>query len=104
MKINMDSVMTAFDGQPLMDKDAKGNPFKLTVKVVILEGLLRVHISDERLSGMEKMKRFDLAKRVFDAKDMVEITPEEVVMLKDVIGLKLPVLIVGQMYKILDGK
>lgn len=104
MKIKLMDILRTFDGQPLVDKDPKGNIFELNVKTIVLEALLRVHAADDRLSGIDKMKRFDLAKRVFDTTEEIDLSHEDIILLKEAIGLKLPVLIVGQMYKILDGK
>lgn len=102
MKINLCETMKALDGHPLMDKNSQGSVVELTVKMVLLEALLRVHPGDDRLSGMEKMRRFDLAKRIYDTKEYIDISHEEIVLLKESVGLKLPVLIVGQTYRMFD--
>jgi hypothetical protein len=104
MKIRLDEKMKMFNGEVLMDRDSQGTLSHLTMKMVLMEGLLRSHPSDDRLNGVEKMKRFDLAKRIYDAKDSIDLSAEDIVLAKEAIGVKLPVLVVGLAYKILDEK
>ena len=66
-------------------KDLRGNPFKyhedeLTMKSFIVEALL--HESNEEISGEEKLKRFNLAKTVYESERIVDLKSEDIVLIK----------------------
>jgi hypothetical protein len=75
------------------------------VGVVVVEALLRPHPSEDRLGGMEKLRRFELARKVHETEKTIDLPVEDVALIKELIGTKnFPVLIVGQMFGILEGK
>lgn len=57
----------------------------------------------EELSGNEKMKRFLLAERIYQADGEVKVSAEEVVLLKTLIAKHFSALIVGRSYRLLEG-
>jgi len=58
---------------------------------------------EENLSGKDKMKRFELAMKIKDSGE-INLTSEEITLLKELIGKMYGTLIVGRCYEILDPK
>lgn len=105
MIVRLEEKMRMLDGTPLQDVDRSGRPTDLTVRTIMVEALLRPHASEERLSGMDKLRRFELARKIHGIKDEIDLAVEEVVLVKELVGIKnFPVLIVGQMFGLLEGK
>lgn len=98
MKINFNIELKDMDGKPIME--TKDKPLlldKVCVNAVLSE------IPDEKTTGEQKLQRFQLAKKIYGAGE-IDVTAEEIVLLKDKIGkLYLP-LVVGQVFEILEGK
>lgn len=91
-------------------KDLDGNkianiPGKTsTLKEVVIEALLAVFEDEKNLTGDEKLKRWELAKRVKSASGVLELSVEEVALIKKLIGKGYGVLVVGQAFSMLEGK
>lgn len=96
---DLNAVITDINGQPIVDKDKT-----TTVKDMIITGLLAVLPDEQNLGGEEKFKRFTLATKINDAKDgIVDLTPEEIVTIKHLVGRVFGSLAVGQIYKLLNA-
>ena len=95
---NFDAVIKGVDGTPV--KDEKGESvFLRNLAVNALYGTFE----DERgISGEEKMKRGLLADKIFPGGD-VDVTPEEIVMIKKLIGKGFSTLVVTRAYQLLDA-
>ena len=106
MIVKLDSRIKSLNGMVLQDIDRNGNiQGDITIKSIIVEALLRPHPSEDKLSGMERMKRFSLAQKVYGSKEEVELMVEEIALIKELVGIKnFPVLIVGRTFNILEGK
>ena len=106
MIVRLEEKIRTLDGTPLQDMDKNsGKMMELTAGMVMVEALLRPHASEERLSGMDKLKRFELARKIHGGREEIELAVEEVALIKELVGVKnFPVLIVGQMFGILEGK
>lgn len=96
-----------FSQQP---KALAGDTFKneknesLTLSDVCIEGLNRPHpVEDQRLTGEQKFKRWDLSRRIYKATE-VEVSAEEIADLKKCIGLHFPPSIVGPCFEMLEAK
>ena len=55
----------------------------MTLKTVMLDGLMAQLDEDKSTSGEDKIKMYDLATRLHRAKDKVEIDPDELKMVRD---------------------
>lgn len=97
MKINFDSQLVHLDGVAL-----KTNDVPLTLKGASIEALMTLVESDRKASGEVKFKRYELAVKVKGGGE-VEVTPEEIVMLKERIGEVYGPAVVGPAYKLLNG-
>ena len=87
------------DGEIL--PDMKGEP--ATVRGVAIEALFAQFKDEENLSGEEKLKRWELASKIKADPDPVDLTVEEVALLKKLIGKAYGAIIVGQAWKVLEG-
>lgn len=56
----------------------------------------------EEIDGVEKMKRGELAEKIFKAKDDVEFTIEEVALVKQLVGKYLSTVAVMQIWRLLE--
>lgn len=60
-------------------------------------------VQDERPTAEEKLKRFEILTKIHAATDVVELTAEDITVLKKIVGAAYPTLAVGQIYKLLEA-
>ena len=95
-------------GKGILDLDGKavnsldGKP--ATVRGVVIEALLATFNDEAQLSGEEKLKRWELASKIKNSADPVELTVEEISLAKRLVGKAYGPLIVGQTWKVLEGE
>ena len=56
----------------------------------------------KQLTGKEKVERYELAKKIHHSKGLVDLTVEEIALLKELVGRIYPPITVGQAFEILD--
>lgn len=98
MTINiMEDEKGSLGGQKVMKKD-------LTLREVITNSLLAPPPQGQRdqMEGAEKARRYYLAMEIHKANKQVELSVDDIKLIKDEIGRVYPPLIVGQAYEILD--
>lgn len=89
-------------------KDMKGNDLTepdeapITLKAVAVNSLLAA-LPNDSPSGEEKVKRFLLATKIQSGESGVEVTPEDIVLIKRMVGQAMATLIVGQVFVLLDA-
>lgn len=99
MKINFAQEFKTFGGEAL--KDGEGNVFNLKgVCATVLLG----QAQNEKATGEEKMKRYDLAKKIWDAEGECDVKAEDITTLKKLVGESYLPLIVGQAFRMLEGE
>lgn len=94
------------DNKPILDKDGKEIPFMmpLTLKECMENSLISGYQDEVQLPGDEKLKRLDLALRIYNAKNEVELTVDEIVTIKIVVNkFYSSALVVGKVYKMLEN-
>lgn len=100
MKIDFKAPILDLAGKVL--KNQAGVDFLL--EEACTTALLGVNPDERGVSGAEKAARFKLAVRITNAGgEPLDLTPEEVVKLKDVVGAIWPPAVVGPAYEMLDG-
>jgi hypothetical protein len=99
MTKNLDISVYDLDGEPVVDR-IKGMDRPATIKHFVVNALALVN--GEQVSGEEKMKRYKLAMRLNEGGKQ-EFTPEELALIKSVIGVMYSPLIVGQVYEWADS-
>lgn len=102
-KINFSSPILDLTGKQIavvtsLDADAERVP--ATLAVVCVEALLSPLRGDSP-SGDEKMKRFELARKIHKAGE-VSLSVEEISSVKNLVGLAWPALIQGATWELLD--
>lgn len=93
MKIDFSKPITDLDGKPVED---------LTLRVVALNALMAMLPDEQNLPGDQKVARFALAMRV-NAGGEVDVSPEDIALMKTLIGKTYGALAVGRAYEILNG-
>ena len=58
----------------------------ITLKTVCVNSLMRQYEDEKNLNGEEKLKRGLLAERIYKAKKTIDLTVDELKLLKDLIG------------------
>lgn len=100
MKIDVSQPLKSLKGEPIQERKSPTEVVVLKLSHIMIEALLR---PDEKASGMDKMHRFDFAQKVYKAEGIMEISAEDIVMLKVLINARFSEpLIVGQVFSILD--
>ncbi len=100
MKIDFTQEIKTLDGKSLPYNENK----KTLLKDVSCDALL-AQFNDERdLPGEEKCKRWLLATRIYSNPQNIDLTVEEIVLVKKIIGKAYPPLVVGQSWNYIEGK
>lgn len=89
-------------GQAFIDQDDK--VMDLTLLNVAKQTLLIQFEDEKNLSLEAKVKRYDLYLKIKDAPEPADLTTDEIVEIKKLIGKAYGILIVGQAVKMLEGK
>lgn len=118
MKIDMTLKLVALDGEILEELEKYSNPKfiskeetpgeqptgtrkkNLTLRSVCVGALMGITDSDKNMTGAEKNKRFLLALKLQD--DTVELQAEDIVLLKERIGLMYNTLVTGRAWQLLE--
>jgi len=103
MQIDVSSVIKNLNDKPIkMDPEGKDEPENhLTLKTVLINGLM--FIDEKNVSGKEKVDRYQLAMKINRADGVIDLTPENVTKLRDLIGKAYPSpVVVGQAWELLD--
>jgi len=104
MKRNFDTTFKQLNGDDLKDGGAAtaGVDAVLSLKVVSVNSLLAPFEVDKNLSGEEKLRRYLLATKIH-AGGEVDLTAEDISLLKLLIGRGYSALIVGQAFLMLES-
>ena len=97
MLVNVNQVLKTMDGQVMQDNDGQGKAIDATAKLVIVNAILS---PVEKESGIDKVKKYELAKKVY-ASDEVDLNEDEIKLIKDRVGEGFAPIIVGQIFELL---
>jgi hypothetical protein len=98
MKLNVNQVLTQYNGQPMMDVD-NGKTIEATVKLALVNAVASPVQSDKMI---DKIRKDELAIRIYKADPEVELTAEDVVLIKERVGEMYAPVIVGQIVRMLN--
>lgn len=101
MKINVNQKLKTVEGQTMKDVGSDGKAVEATLKMAIVNSLLAPLQQGQNESGIEKVKKYELAMRVYKGGE-VELTVEDIALIKKQIGDVYPPLIVGQTFDLLE--
>jgi hypothetical protein len=92
--------ITGLDGKQIQDP----NGHAVTLSDVCVNALLGVTADEARTptSEIEKLRRFNLAQKIFEKPDVV-LSSDELQLIRDRVGAYHGTLIVGEVAKLLDG-
>lgn len=96
MLVKVNVPLKTMDGQVMKD-NVDGEAVDALVKMAIVNAVLS---SVERESGIEKVKKYELAKKIY-ASDEVDLDEDEIKLIKDRVGETFPPIVVGQVYELL---
>ena len=99
MAIDFTQPITTLDGHPF--KDPSGQVSDITLAVIAENALLQAYSDETNLSGEDKIKRYTLARKIEDNKK-VDLSAEEIALLKKLIAKSYNPLITGQSWHMLD--
>lgn len=99
MKVDFNKKFVNFNGEVLKDANTQR---EITLGEVCVEALLSTD-RENPISGTEKLERYNLAMEIHSGKKEV-LSPEEIVLIKELVGKLYTTIIVGQAFPILDGE
>lgn len=103
MDINTDVKLLSMLGEPIKTALEPGRPpEELTLKTVLIQCLIN-ESEGEKIEGKRKLDRYALALKVKDG-GVVDLASEDITLLKDAVSKQFPVLVVGQVHRLLEGK
>jgi hypothetical protein len=97
MLVKVNIPILTMDGEQMKDDDGQGNTVDATVKLAIVNAVLSP-VQNEK--GVEKVKKYELAKKVY-ASDEVDLTAEEISLIKERVGDVFAPIVVGQIFEML---
>lgn len=108
MKIDFSQTLKNIEGDNLLrtrhDRNLnKSIELPATLQWAAVEALLAVQ-QDEKLTGEEKAKRYELALKIQAASEPLDLPVEDVALLKKLCDANFATLIVGQVRRMLDAK
>ena len=99
LAIDFRTPITQLDGKPFTNE--AGQPDGMTLGKVCTNALMANFPDEQGLSGDEKMRRFLVAKNIFEHYDY-SLNVEEIALVKKLVGKSYGPLIVGQAWALLD--
>jgi len=101
VKIDFGQKIKNIDGT-IAKEGGKEEDKDMTLGFICANALL-ANIPNENPSGLDKFKRWELAKKVI-GNETVEVTAEDISMMKELVGKAFGVIVVGQTYQMLEKK
>lgn len=101
MKVKIDEVLKTADGLTNIRMQDAEVIKDLTLRDVCIDSLLIPNQDDKE---KEKWEKYELFKKVREAKIEVDLKAEEIVLIKKAIGKSKPQLVMGQAFEMLEGK
>jgi hypothetical protein len=98
MKINFNQNLVGIRGNEIRDQEGK----VLTLKTIAVNALLAVLEIEKNLSGEKKLVRGELARRIYNNDDTIEITTEEIVLIKELVNKMYATEVVYIVYPLLE--
>ena len=110
MPIDFAQTLTALNGATITDRqpdgvDDKGRPkvkdVPMTLGIVAVMGLVNER-EGEDLTGMQKFENYALAQRIYGATGALDLSAEQVVVVKERIGQMFSPAVIGSAWPMLD--
>lgn len=91
-----------FEGTTIDSTPTDSTP--VTAGKIATNALLATFQDEPQLSGEDKLLRWELAVKIKNTPDPIELTAEEISLIKKLVGKAYSPMIVGQTWKILEGE
>jgi len=101
MKVQFGAVLKSITGEPLFEMAEDGKKEDVTLKRAVINALMAILPDEKNIGGEEKLKRYLLAQKIQGGN--LEVTPEEVTMIKQLVGKVYGTAVVGPAFKLLNG-
>jgi hypothetical protein len=101
MKIDFSQLILSLEGQPTQYADTSGAQAPMTLKIAAVVAL-QAQFHGEDLSGIDKMKRFSIALKIFNATAPVLLKSDEIELVKQCVAKGWPISVVGRVWPMLD--
>jgi hypothetical protein len=102
MQVDFNRVLTAINGEEIKEAPNSDKPF--TLAIACINALMMPAEEGQRLTGEEQVKRYDLATAIYASTGPLEVTTEQVALAKDLVAKVYGPLVVGQVWKMLEGQ
>jgi hypothetical protein len=96
MLVKVNQVLKNITGETMKDM-VDGKAIDATVKMAIVNAVLS---PVQKESGIDKVKKYELAKKVHSS-DEVDLNEDEITLIKERVGEVFPPVVVGQIYELL---
>lgn len=100
MKVDFTAEIKTLDGVAMFEEN-DGEKVNITLRKVVLNALTAMFEDEKNLSGDEKMKRWELARKIHGGNN--EVTAEDVTLIKKLVAKAFGVGIVGPAFTLLEG-
>lgn len=101
MKVNFDTTLLTLDGK-VVKSDVDGKKVSATLKSICVNVLMVSNPREKDLGGEEKLKRYELARKI-NAGGEIEVSAEDVALLKELVGYLYGPLVVGNVYSLFES-
>ena len=99
MKVDFSKELIGYDGEPLKEGEKI-----ITLAMVCCNALMNQTEEDAKLPGEEKLRRFDLATVVYASKETTDLKVEDVSLIKGLVGKLYGPMVVGPVWRLLEGE
>ncbi len=96
MLVKVNVPLKTFAGETMKD-NVDGQAVDATVRAAIVNAVLA---PVQKETGIEKVRKYELAKRIFE-NDKVDLDETEIKLIKDCVGENFAPIVVGQIYELL---
>ena len=101
MKIDFTQTLKMISGEVMKDMNEKNEAVDATIKMAVVNALLAPQKEED--TGINKIKKYELAKMIYKAEEEVDVTAEDITMIKKAVEKAFPSpMIVGQVNEMLE--
>lgn len=97
--VDFSAAIAGVDGKPMTLDNTPNSP-PATLSMLAINAL---NFTEQGIDATEKVRRFKLAVKISEAKGDTFLSPEDIVLLKKVVGLLYSPIVVGRAYELLEA-
>jgi hypothetical protein len=108
MKINFKQPMKDFSGNEMRQEVSTDGDVKIESILIsspIINALMAAYKDDDKCSGEDKLKRFDISKKISESEGAIELSTDEISFIKNYVNKAgFPPLTYARINEVLEGK